>query len=84
MFLDFEDALSEEEVTEPRHIVHIHLGLIGSFRIEPYDSNSPWGKVRLHLHKAVDDLDQSSGAYQSSGGLGAPVAANLRDRSGAD
>lgn len=78
LFLDFEDAVSEEEVTEPRHIVHIHLGLIGSFRIEPYDSNSPWGKVRLHLHKAVDDLNQSSGAYQSSGALGGPVAANLR------
>lgn len=67
LFLDFEVASNEAEITEPRHIVHIHLGLIGSFRIEPYDSDSPWGKVRLHLHKAVDDLDQGSGA------LGGPV-----------
>ncbi|WP_426716984.1 Fpg/Nei family DNA glycosylase [Corynebacterium auriscanis] len=38
-----------------QRIVHIHLGLIGSFRIEPYQSDTPWGQVRLHLHRAIDD-----------------------------
>lgn len=42
-----------------QHIVHVHLGLIGSFRLEPYDSDSPWGQVRLHLHRAIDEAQQS-------------------------
>lgn len=54
------------------HIVHIHLGLIGTFRIEPYQPGPPVGQVRLHLHR----IDAEGGEDMCT--WGNAVAANLR------
>lgn len=63
LFLDF-------VAPDPHHIVHIHLGLIGSFRLEDYSPDAPWGQVRLHIHKLTDE-------HQAAEEEGA-VSANLR------
>lgn len=63
LFLDF-------AVSDLHHIVHIHLGLIGSFRLEEYSPDAPWGQVRLHIHKLTDEEQ----AVEKEGA----VSANLR------
>ena len=64
LFLDF-------STSDLRHIVHVHLGLIGSFRIENYAPDvPPRGQVRLHLHRLVDE--ELGGEQEQS------RAANLR------
>lgn len=55
LFLDFDvpdfSAGAEPGARAAEHIVHIHLGLIGTFRIEPFQPGPPIGQVRLHLHR---------------------------------
>ncbi|MBC2681236.1 Fpg/Nei family DNA glycosylase [Corynebacterium sp. 4HC-13] len=76
LFLDFDvpdySAGARSGARLARHIVHIHLGLIGSLRIEPYRPGPPVGQVRLHLHR----IDAEGGEDMCM--WGDAVAANLR------
>lgn len=63
------------ETWEAEHIVHIHLGLIGSFRIVAYQHEKPAGQVRLSLHRL--DAENSSADF-SPDAPGPFLAAHLR------
>lgn len=52
--------------------MHIHLGLIGTFHIEPYQPGPPVGQVRLHVHR----IDAEGGEDMCT--WGNVFAANLR------
>ena len=76
LFLDFDVpdyfAGAAPGARSTQHIVHIHLGLIGTFKIEPYQPGPPVGQVRLHLHR----IDAEGGEDMCM--WGNALAANLR------
>lgn len=76
LFLDFDvpdfSAGAQPGARAAEHIVHIHLGLIGTFHIEPYQPGPPVGQVRLHVHR----IDAEGGEDMCT--WGNVFAANLR------
>lgn len=70
LFLEFGNPKNPNR--RPDHIIHIHLGLIGTFKIEPYDGSQPEGQVRLHMHRI--DAEGGDGVCM----WGNAQAANLR------
>ncbi|OFS18682.1 Fpg/Nei family DNA glycosylase [Corynebacterium sp. HMSC27B11] len=54
------------------HIIHIHLGLIGTMAVEPFTGGQPRGQVRLHLHR----IDAEGGEDMCT--WGNAMEANLR------
>ena len=67
LFLDFDvpdySAGAEVGARSAEHIVHIHLGLIGTFRIEDYKPGEAVGQVRLHMHRIAAEGSEDSCAW---------------------
>lgn len=70
LFLEFGNPRNPNRRAD--HIVHIHLGLIGTMKIEPFTTGDPVGQVRLHLHR----IDAEGGEDMCT--WGNAVEVNLR------